>query len=145
LHENLQEFPCATAKAGKKLPVIKKIPAKDFGEAENEMTMRHLFEDIHAEPFSEFHDALLMAGRAEMTAFTREGQQVFMAAVFASDAGKAVFKIAAVQVAVDYFFDIRPPEAILFGKLVNINLHKGFKIILDAVVIIRILRLSGVV
>jgi hypothetical protein len=86
-----------------------------------------------------------MAGRAEITAFTREGQQVFMAAVFASDAGKAVFKIAAVQVAVDYFFDIRPPEAILFGKLVNINLHKGFKIILDAVVIIRILRLSGVV
>ena len=36
-----------------------------------------------------------------------------MAAVFASDAGKSVCKIAAVQITVDHLLDIRPPEAIL--------------------------------
>ena len=36
--------------------------------------MGYLLEDIHAEPLPEFHHALLMAGRAEVTALTREGQ-----------------------------------------------------------------------
>jgi len=61
------------------------------------MTVGHLFEDIRAEPLAEFHHALLMAGRAEVPSFTREGQQVFMAAVFASDAGKAVAQISPVS------------------------------------------------
>jgi len=77
------------------------------------MTVGYLLEDIHAEPFPEFHDALLMAGRAEVPSFAREGQEVFMAAVFAFDAGKAVAQIAAIEIAVDYLFDIRPPESIL--------------------------------
>ncbi len=77
------------------------------------MPVRGLFENIHAESLPEFHDALLMAGRAEMPSFTREGQQVFMAAVFAFDTGKAVFNIAAIEITVNHFFDIGPPEAIL--------------------------------
>jgi hypothetical protein len=109
------------------------------------MTMRHLFEDIHAEPFPELQHTFLMAGRAEVSSFTRKRQQIFVAAVFAFHAGKAMMQISAIEIAIYHLLDIRPPEAILFGKLVNINLHKGFKIILDAVVIIRILRLSGVV
>ena len=68
-----------------------------------------------------------------------------MAAVFAFDAGKAVAQIAAIEIAVDYLFDIRPPETVIFGKPVIINLHQGFKIILDTVVIIRILRMAWLV
>ena len=61
LEKNLQGFPGAAAQIGKKLPVIQKVTAEDFGDAEYEMPVRNLFEDIHAEPFSEFHHAFLMA------------------------------------------------------------------------------------
>jgi len=45
--------------------------------------------------------------------FTRERQQVLMAAVFAFDAGKAVAQIAAIQITADHLFDIRPPESVI--------------------------------
>ena len=80
------------------------------------MPVGNFLEDIHAKPLAEFHHALLVAGRAEMPSFTREGQQVFMAAVFAFDAGKAVTQIAAIEIAVDYLFDIWPPEAYCLEK-----------------------------
>jgi hypothetical protein len=54
------------------------------------MPVRNLLEDIHAEPFSEFHHPLLMAGWTKMPSFTGKCQQVFMAAVFAFHAGKPV-------------------------------------------------------
>ena len=69
LDKNLQGIPGATAETGKKLPVIKEVPAEDFGEAENEMTVGHLLEDIHAQPLTEFHHALLVAGRAKVAPF----------------------------------------------------------------------------
>ena len=68
-----------------------------------------------------------------------------MAAVFASDAGKSVVKIAAIQITVYHLLDIGPPEAVLFGELFIIGLNEGFKIVLHAMVIIRILRMAGVV
>ncbi len=43
------------------LPIIQKVTAEDFGDAEYEMPVRNLFEDIHAEPFPEFHHPFLMA------------------------------------------------------------------------------------
>ena len=61
LDKNLQGFPGATTQIGKKLPVIQKVTAEDFRDAEYEMTVRNLFENIHTEPFSEFHHAFLMA------------------------------------------------------------------------------------
>lgn len=42
-----------------------------------------------------------------------KSQQIFVAAILAFDAGKAVVQIAAIQITVDHLFDIRPPEAIL--------------------------------
>lgn len=100
LYKNFQGFPCATAETCKQFSVIKKIPAEDFGDTEDEMTMGHILEDIHAQPFPEFHHALLVAGRAEMAAFTREGKQIFVAAVFAFHTDKAVAQIAAIQMQV---------------------------------------------
>jgi hypothetical protein len=40
-----------------------------FWDAEYKMPVRYLLEDIHAEPFPEFHNALLMTGRTEMIIF----------------------------------------------------------------------------
>jgi hypothetical protein len=84
LHENLQGFPGASTESGKKLSVIKKIPAKDFGEAEDEMPVRYFLEDIHAEPLAEFHHPLLMAGGAEVAALAGKCQEIFMVAVITS-------------------------------------------------------------
>jgi len=48
----------------------------------------------------ELHYPLLMAGRVEMTALTRKGQQKLLAAVFAFYTGKAVARVAAIEVPV---------------------------------------------
>jgi hypothetical protein len=40
------------------------------------MPVGNLLEDIHAQPFPEFHHPFLMAGGAEMTPLAGEGQEV---------------------------------------------------------------------
>ena len=69
-------------------------------------------------------------------------QQIFVTTVFAFHAGKAVVQITAIEVAVDYLLDIRPPEAVLPGEILVIDPDKGLKIVLDAAVVTRILRIS---
>jgi len=113
LHKNFQGFPCAAAEGGEKFSIIQKVTAKHFGNTEYEMPVGYLFKDIHTEPLTEFHHALLVTGRAEMTAFTRECQQIFMAAALASDTGKTVAQIAAVEVTVYHLFNIGPPETVI--------------------------------
>jgi hypothetical protein len=113
LHENLQGIPRTAAETGKKLSIIQEIPAKNLRDAENEMTVGHLFENIHAKPLAEFHHALLMTGWAEVAALAREGKQVFMSAVFAFHPGKAVAQITTIEITVDYLLDIGPPETVL--------------------------------
>ncbi len=99
------------------------------------MPVRDLLENIHAEPLPEFHHAFLMAGGAEVAALAGKRQQVFMAAVFACHAGKAMLQISAVKITIDYLFDIGPPKAILSGKVFVVGLNEGFKVILDVMVI----------
>ena len=69
-------------------------------------------------------------------------QQIFVAAVFTFHAGKAVVQITAIEVAVDYLLDIRPPEAVLPGEILVIDPDKGLKIVLDTAIVTRILRIS---
>ena len=54
-----------------------------------------------------------------------------MAAVFASEPGEAIMEDAAIEIAVNDQFDIRPKEAILPGKTLIINLFKSLKMILN--------------
>jgi hypothetical protein len=82
--KDFQGFPGAATETGKKLPVIEKITAKDLRDAENEMPMRDLLEDIQAEPLTEFHNPFLVAGRAEVAALAGKCQEIFMAAVITS-------------------------------------------------------------
>jgi hypothetical protein len=49
-------------------------------------------------------------------------------------------EITAIQITVNHLFDIRPPEFVLSGKPISINVDEGFKVILHAVITIRILR-----
>jgi hypothetical protein len=68
-----------------------------------------------------------------------------VAAVLAFDTGKTVVQIAAVKVTVNHLLDIRPPEAVLLGEVLIIRMNESLKIILDAMIIIRILRTAGMV
>ena len=77
------------------------------------MPVGNLFEDIHTEPFPEFHHPLLMAGGAEMTPLAGECQEVFVAAVFAFHTGKPVVDVAAIQIPINHLLDVRSPESVL--------------------------------
>jgi PAS domain-containing protein len=77
------------------------------------MPVGNLLENIHAQPLPELHDALLVAGGAEVAALAGKGQEIFMAAVFALHAGKAVVRVATVEVPVNDLLQIRPPETVL--------------------------------
>ncbi|MFZ3114518.1 MAG: hypothetical protein WA133_02200 [Syntrophales bacterium] len=65
-----------------------------------------------------------------------------MATVFTFHTGKAIVQITAIEIAIDYLLDIGPPESVLPGEIVIKDLEKGFKIIFNAAVVIRILRTS---
>ena len=111
--KDLQGFPGAPTEVGKKLPVVEEVSAQDLRDAEDKMSVGNLLEDIHAEPFPEFHHALLMARWTEMTALAGEGQKIFMTAIFTFQTGKAVMQIAAIEITIDDLLDIRPPESVL--------------------------------
>jgi hypothetical protein len=117
LEKHLQGFPGATAEIGKKLPVIQEVTTEDFRDTEYEMPVGNLLEDIHAQPLPEYSHALLMAGWAEMTPRARTCLEIFMAAVFTFHAGKAVVRIAAIEIARDHLLDIGPPESVLPGEM----------------------------
>jgi hypothetical protein len=65
-----------------------------------------------------------------------ESKQVFVTAIFAFHAGKAVAQIAAVEIPIDHLLDIGPPETVLPGKILLIDPDKGFKVVFHAAVII---------
>jgi hypothetical protein len=89
------------------------------------------------------------AGRADVEALAREGRQIFtfalqgMAAILTLHTGKTLMRVTTIHVTIDHLLNIRPPESILPGELFIIALHKGFKIILYAMVVIRILWMAG--
>ena len=128
LEKDLQRFPGAAAQIDKELSIIQEVTTKDLRDTEHEMPVMNIFEDIQTNPFSEFHHALLMAGRTKVPPFARKGQKVFMAAI---------------QIPINNLMKIRPPESILPREMFIIDMDKSFKIILYTAVIIRILRVSG--
>ena len=80
-----------------------------------------------------------------MAAFTREGQKILMAAVFAPDSGEKIVEDAAIQIAVDHVFHISTEEAILGGETVVIDLLKRLKMIFNATVILGFMWLARAV
>jgi len=59
--KTFRDSQAAAAEIGKQLSIIEKVTAKDLRDAEYEMTVRNLLDDIHAQPLPEFHHAFLMA------------------------------------------------------------------------------------
>jgi hypothetical protein len=104
--------------------------------------MRYCLDYVTAQPFTEFHPPLLMTRRAEMPALARKCQQIFMAAVIASDAGKTATQVTTIQVTLDYLTDIRAKKSILSLKALYVNLLKWFKVVFNTLKIKRIPRIA---
>ena len=68
-----------------------------------------------------------------------------MAAVRTPDAGKPVMQVAAVKIPVDYFPHIGPEESVAPAELFVIKLLKGLKVVFNALVIVRALRVTRTV
>jgi hypothetical protein len=66
-------------------------------------------------------------------------------AFFTFDPCKAIVEDAAVQIAVDDLFDVRPEETVFLCELAVIDLFQIFKIVLDTLVVLGFLGLSGLV
>jgi hypothetical protein len=109
------------------------------------MPVDNLPEQVGTEPFSEFHHPLMMAGGTEMMALAGEGQKIFRVAIPALHPGKAVVQVATIQVPVNDFLEVGPPEPVRHFESLLVNLDKGFKMVLHAPVIIRRLRVPGTV
>jgi hypothetical protein len=83
-----------------------------------------------------------MARWTEVSAFARKGQKIFMAAIGASDTGKAVVEVAAVQIPIDHLPKVGPKEAVLFFKALLVDLLKRLKVVSNTLIIRRIVRIS---
>jgi len=68
-----------------------------------------------------------------------------MAAIGAADSGKAVMEDAAVQKTVNHLFDIGPKNPVSSGEPFIIDLIERLKIILNTLIILGLLRSSGLV
>jgi hypothetical protein len=66
-------------------------------------------------------------------------------AVITFDTGKAIVRIATVEIAIDHLLNIWPPESVLPGEMLVINPDKDFKIVLYTVVVIRRLRITWMI
>jgi hypothetical protein len=62
-----------------------------------------------------------------------------MVTILAFNTGKAVVENAAVKISVDNLPHIRPEKAILLGKALIVILFQRFKIVLNALIILRVL------
>ena len=71
-----------------------------------------------------------------MTPLTGESQQIFMPAVLAFHAGKAVVQIAAIEITANHLLNIGTPGSVLSGEIFVIGVEECFKIVFNTSVII---------
>lgn len=71
--------------------------AQDFGDGEHELAVGDFVADGVGDPFANGASAALVAGGAEVAAFAGEGEEAFVAAVWALEAGEADGEIAAAE------------------------------------------------
>jgi len=105
------------------------------------MAVRNCLDHFLAEAFSEFHDPLLVAGRAEVAALARERQKILVPTVLASNPGKSIMRITAIKISVNNPSHITPEKAILPFKALFIDLLKCLKMVFNTAIIRRIPRI----
>jgi hypothetical protein len=86
-----------------------------------------------------------MAGRAEMTALTRKGQQIFMPAIATPHTGKPEMQIPAVQIPVYHVPDIGPEKPVLPLIAIVPGHFQVFEMILDTLEVIGLPRVARLI
>jgi len=86
---------------GEELAAFAKDAAQDTGDGEDELAVRNFVADGGRDPFAGGADAALVAGGAEVAAFAGKGEESFVTAIRALEAGEAGGKVAAAEEGLD--------------------------------------------
>jgi hypothetical protein len=106
--------------------------------------MGNRFEHLGTEPLSELHHPPLMVRRAEVAAFARKGEQMFVTAIMALHLRKTKKQIATLKVSIDHVGDIGPPPENVARCVAVLPVHfQLLKMILNAAIITTDLSISG--
>ena len=85
------------AEALEEVAVALEIGAEHFGDGQDVVAVGHGGQDVVEDEAGGGLDVFLVAGGTEPAAFAGEGEEVFVAAVVAADAGEAAVEVAAVE------------------------------------------------
>lgn len=75
--------------------------AQDLGDGEDELTVRDFVTDGGGDPVAGGADAALVAGGAEVSALTGEGEEAFVATIRALETGEARGEVTAAEEGLD--------------------------------------------
>ena len=143
LDEGLYGLPPAPAQVGQEPSVPEEEAADDLGNGEHEVAVGYGRENMGQDPLAEGHGPFLMAGRAQVAAFTGKGQDPFRTARVATNPGEALVGVATGQVADHDLLQVRAPEAVALLEPLGPELFQCLVVILHAVVQGRQVGLSG--
>jgi hypothetical protein len=127
----------ALAEQTQKLAIVLEIDAEPFGEGNDILAVRDLFEQLGLDAFGEDDDPLLVTWGAEISSSAGIGEKEFQAADRAPNPRETLMEITTVKVLVDDFVNYGTPEAMLFLVLLVVNLFELFEVVLDAGIEIR--------
>ena len=82
---------------GEKVAAFAEDAAQDFGDGEDELAVGDFVADAGGDPLADSAGAALVARGAEVAAFAGEGEQAFVAAIGALEAGEAGGEVAATE------------------------------------------------
>ena len=86
---------------GEEVAAFAEDAAQDLGDGEDELAVGDFVADGVGDPFASGASAALVACGAEVAAFAGEGEQTFVAAVWALETGEAGCEVAATEEGLD--------------------------------------------
>jgi hypothetical protein len=86
---------------GEEVAAFAEDAAQNSGNREDKLAVRHVVADACGDPAAGTADATLVAGGAEVAALAGEGEQAFVTAVRALEAGEARGEVAAAEEGLD--------------------------------------------
>jgi hypothetical protein len=85
----------------KQFAIVLEISAENDREAEYVLSVRDRVQDVLPQMRTKLDNFLRMTTRAKPSAAATESEQVFVAAVWATDSGKSLLQVAAFQIPFD--------------------------------------------
>ena len=109
---------------------IEKVRAQPLRDREHHLPVRHGRQTRGIQPLRPEGEALGVATRAEVPAFARERQQVFVRTTVTANAREAMLEDPAGQELVRYLPDDRAPRAVLAGKSLVVDRLQSVEMVL---------------